>query len=132
MYSIFTWGGSKRLSPNIESMESDLGNLTSANWHSEVTWPNRDLTRLFLKSVSIPDSFRLDPFELVVEAVEAGCSRAAAKESLLSSVSEDEDVASGTGDPVVVEGVDASEKYDMFWLKKLKSEDTTSIKVYHL
>ena len=91
-------------------MESDLGNLTSANWHS-VTWPNRDLTRLFLKSVSIPDSFR---FELVVEAVEAGCSRAAAKESLLSSVSEDEDVASGTGDPVVVEGVDASEKYDMF------------------
>lgn len=68
------------------------------------------MTRLFLKSVSIPDSFRLDPFELVVEAVEAGCSRAAAKESLLSSVSEDEDVASGTGDPVVVEGVDASEE----------------------
>lgn len=71
------------------------------------------MTRLFLKSVSIPDSFRFDPFELVieaVEAVEAGCSRAAAKESLLSSVSEDEDVASGTGDPVVVEGVDASEE----------------------
>lgn len=68
------------------------------------------MTRLFLKSVSIPDSFRLDPFELVVEAVEAGCSRAAAKESLLSSVSEAEDVASGTGDPVVVEGVEASEE----------------------
>ena len=75
------------------------------------------MTRLFLKSVSIPDSFRFDPFELVIEAVEAveaaGCSRAAAKESLLSSVSEDEDVASGTGDPVVVEGVDASEKICM-------------------
>ena len=57
---------------------------------------------------------------MVVEAVEAveaaGCSRAAAKESLLSSVSEDEDVASGTGDPVVVEGVDASEKY--VWIVK--------------
>ena len=81
------------------------------------------MTRLFLKSVSIPDSFRLDPFELVVEAVEAGCSRAAAKESLLSSVSEDEDVASGTGDPVVVEGVDASEKYDMFWVNTIEESD---------
>jgi hypothetical protein len=71
------------------------------------------LTRLFLKSVSIPDSFRFDPFELV-EAVEAGLfSRAAARESLLSSVSEAEDVASGTGEPVVVEGVEASEKYDL-------------------
>jgi tetrahydromethanopterin S-methyltransferase subunit H len=68
------------------------------------------LTRLFLKSVSIPDSFRFDPFELV-EAVEAGLfSRAAARESLLSSVSEAEDVASGTGEPVVVEGVEASEE----------------------
>lgn len=43
--------------------------------------------------------------------MEAGLfSRAAARESLLSSASEAEDVASGTGEPVVVEGVDASEE----------------------
>ena len=85
----------------------------------KITWPRRDLTRLFLKSVSIPDcwsGFGLELFKLRV------FSRAAANESLLSSwllleVEASEVVeTSGTGEPVLVEGDEASENNDKMFL----------------